>query len=54
MDGILPENMKESIKWLAIFEYVPKVNQGDHNIQFRKNGNHQEYQRVPFHTKVSG
>ena len=54
MDGLLPENMKQSIKWLALVDYMHEGKQGDHNIQFRKNGDHQEDQRVPFHTQDSG
>ena len=54
MDGLITKNLKESIQQLALVEYLRKGKQGDHNIQFRKTFNHQEDQRIPFHTQVSG
>ena len=42
------------IKWLAQVEYVRKVKQGEHDIQFQKNCNYQEDHRVPFNTQVAG
>ena len=54
MDGLLPENVKVLIYCIARVEYVRKGRQGDHNIQFQKHCDHQEYQRAPFHAQVVG
>ena len=54
MDCILPKDMKVLIQWLDKVEYVRKGGKGDHNIQFQKNCNHQEDQRVQFHDQVAG
>ena len=46
--------MKVLIYWVDQDEYVRKGMQGDHNIQFQNNCNHQEYKRATFHTQVVG
>ena len=37
MDGLLPENVRVLIYWLAQVEFVREGRKGDHNIQFQKN-----------------
>ena len=54
MNGLISENVKLLIYWIAQVEYVRKGRQGDHNIRLRKKCNHQEDQRASFHTQVVG
>ena len=53
MDGLIPEKFKVVIYWFAWVEYVRKGRQGEQNIQFQNNCNHQEDQSAPFHTQAA-